>query len=136
MKWSYFCISVVEQPLIKSLIHIFFAILEKSLFSGIAFGVINFFGEQVCALYLTLTFTEMTIMKVVYIFKFSRIAVVNEYFISRMLIFFNIAIVTVITISRLTLKEYETNPGLCHYRDQIPFYQLNVRRNEHENIAK
>ena len=100
------------------------------------FGVINFFGEQVCALYLILTFTEMTILKVIYIFKFSRIAAVNEYFISRMLIFFNFVTVMVITFIRLILKEYETNRGLCHYRDQIPFYQLKVRRNEHENIIK
>ena len=75
-------------------------------------------------------------MKVIYIFKFSRIAAVNEYFISRMLIIFKFVVVIIIAIIGLTLKDYETNPVLCHYRDQIPLYQLKVRRDEHDDLVK
>ena len=110
--------------------------LKTSLFSDIVFGLIVVVGGYFFNFYLILTFTEMTIMKVIYIFKFSRIAAVNEYFISRMLIFFNFVVVMIIAIIRLILKEYETNPSLCYYRDQIPLYQLKVRRDEHEDLVK
>ena len=53
-----------------------------------------------------------------------------------MLIFFNFVVVMIIAIINLTLKEYETNPLLCHYKDQIPLYQLKVRRDEHEDLVK
>ena len=100
------------------------------------FGIVHLFVDIACVSYLILTLTEMTILKVIYIYKFSRIAAVNEYFINRMLIFLNFAVIMIFTSIRIILKEYETNPGFIHYKDQIPLYQLKVRTDEHENIIK
>ena len=78
----------------------------------------------------------MTIMKVIYIYKFSRIVAVNEYFIHTSLVFLNFVVMLIFTSIRVALKEYETNPGFLNYKDQIPLYQLKVRTDEHENTIK
>ena len=61
-------------------------------------------------LYLTMTIMEMVVMKYIYISKFSKIAAMNEYFISTSLTLFNIVIIAINVILRLATREMETSP--------------------------
>ena len=61
------------------------------------------------SLHLVMTITEMVVMKCIYISKFSRIAVINENFISTTLTLFNIVIITINLILHLVTKELETS---------------------------
>ena len=116
--------------LLKSLsFTLFLATTEQA----ITFGVIQYIGANICALYVIMGFTNIIVMKVIYIFKFSRIAVRNEYFISRILIFAKIIIISIICTIRLTLKDYETHPGLI-WSNLIPFNQLKTKTQAHHNI--
>ena len=101
---------------------------------AITFGVIQYIGANICALYVIMGFTNIIIMKVIYIFKFSRIAVRNEYFISRILIFAKIIIISIICTIRLTLKDYETHPGVI-WRHKIPLYQIKTKTDAHHNVV-
>ena len=99
-------------------------------------GVIQFYGEISCLLYFLLTSTEIIVLKVVYIYKFSTIAAVNEYFLKNILILFNITVIGIFIFILLTLKEYETAEHLllsC-IRSQNPLNQLSVRTDEHKNV--
>ena len=58
-------------------------------FSGTTFSIIYYSGVNGCGLYFVLTITEIVFMKVLYIFKFSAISAVNEYFVKNLLISFN-----------------------------------------------
>ena len=53
-------------------------------------SIIYYSGINGCGLYLGLTITEIVLMKVLYIFKFSVISAVNEYFVKNLLISFNL----------------------------------------------
>ena len=88
----------------------FYYFLAKSLI--ILFGVTGIF------LYNTLTITEIVVIRTLYLYKYSRIAAMNEYFIAAMLTSFNILIIGSNTVIRITLKEYEGNP----------FYNFLIRR--------
>ena len=77
----------------------------------------------------------MTILKVIYIYKFSRIAALDEYFLTRIIIFFNFVFITIFNTIRLALKEHETNPAFTNYKEQIHLYQLKVRTDEQDNIV-
>ena len=63
-----------------------------------------------------LTITEMVLFKIVYIFKYSLIAVMDEYFLTCFITSFNFLIIFGITIIRILLKEYA---GTRHYFHQF-----------------
>ena len=113
----------------------FFLFSVKAGPETVIFGVIMYIGGNFCSLYLILCFTEMIIIKVIYIFKFSRIAAGNEYFITRILILMNFVIISIIVTIRITLKDYETHPGLV-WRNLIPLNQLKTKTEAHQNIVK
>ena len=58
-------------------------------------------------LHLTMTITEMVVMKYIYISKFSMIAAINENFITQILICFNIVTVAIFTIIHWATKKME-----------------------------
>ena len=58
-------------------------------------------------LHVVMTVTEMVVMKCVYIWKFSRIAAVNEKIISTTLTLFNMVIIAINIILRLATREME-----------------------------
>ena len=74
-------------------------------------GIVNAMGTIACVRFLSLTITEIIILKVLYIYKFSTIAVVNEYFIKNILIGFNMIFIGVNVIILGLLKEHETDPA-------------------------
>ena len=55
-----------------------------------------------------MTLTEMVAMKCIYIWKFSRIAAINENFISTTLTLFNMVIIAINIILRFATREMET----------------------------
>ena len=69
-------------------------------------ATISYYGNVSYILYCVLAITEMVILKVLYIFKFSTIAAVNEYFLKTMLISFNIVVIGVHIITRITLRGF------------------------------
>ena len=100
--------------------------------------VISYSGVVGCTLYFTLTMTEIVIMKVLYIFKFSTVTSVNEYFVKTFLISFNVVVVAIHVVMRLMLKEYETSahPIFCLITSQDPLNKLNVRTNAQDTTAR
>ena len=80
----------------------------------------------------------MLILKVLYIFKFSTIAAVNEYFMRNILISFNIVVIGVNLTIRLTLKEHEIAPHrfLSNLRPKNVLNQSTVRTDAHKNAVK
>ena len=56
-------------------------------------------------MYFTLTVAEMVIFKTLYLYKFSSIAVLNEYFLTNFTILFNLVIIFVFTMIRICLNE-------------------------------
>ena len=56
-------------------------------------------------MYFTLTVAEMVIFKIIYLYKYSSIAVLNEYFLTNFTILFNLLIIFVSTIIRICLNE-------------------------------
>ena len=73
-----------------------------------------YLGTISLVFYLTLTVTEMTILKTIYIFKYSKIASMNEYFITNILVNVNKIFVLMNIFVRLILKEYESSPFLAY----------------------
>ena len=69
------------------------------------------------SLHLVMTFTEMVVMKCIYIWKFSRIAAINENFISTTLTLFNMVIIAINIILRLGTRElnFYLNPQQSAY---------------------
>ena len=59
------------------------------------------------SLHLVMTITEMVVMKCIYIWKFSRIAAINENFISTSLTLFNMVIIAINMILRFATREME-----------------------------
>ena len=78
------------------------------------------YGTVAYLLYLVFTVTEMVVMKALYILRFSRIAAMNENFITLNLILFNGVFISWNITMRLTLGEYEVNPWLYLYFDYKP----------------
>ena len=76
------------------------------------------------SLHLVMTFTEMVAMKCIYIWKFSRIAVINENFISTTLTLFNMVIITINIILCLSTREIETCPVYFYLNPQQFNYNL------------
>ena len=98
----------------------FYYFLAKSLI--ILFGVTGIF------LYNTLTITEIVVIKTLYLYKYSRIAAMNEYFITAMLTSFNILIIGSNIVIRITLKEYEGNPFynflIGQHAEKLEFHKI------------
>ena len=67
-------------------------------------------GAIVYITYCLLTVTEMVLIQNLYIFKYSRIASINEYFLTFVLTSFNMVIVFGSLVIRIILKQHETNP--------------------------
>ena len=88
------------------------------LFLDIVVAIISMYGIIGTTIFMILTITEMIIMKVIYIHKFSKVAVMNEYFISTILVAFNIFISILVISLRVILKEYVNTPTLYRYFDQ------------------
>ena len=75
-------------------------------------------------LHLVMTITEMVVMKCIYISKFSRIAAVNESFITTTLTLFNMVIIAINLVLRLATRELETSPFYFHHYPQQSAYNL------------
>ena len=71
-----------------------------------------------------MTITEMVVMRCIYIYKFSRIAAMNEYFISTTLTLFNMVIIAINIILRLATREMETSPLYFYHNPQQSAYNL------------
>ena len=67
-----------------------------------------------------LIMTEMVMFKIVYIFKYSRIAAMNEYFLTRFITSFNFVVIFGFTIIRIVLKEH-TGTRLYFYHFAKPY---------------
>ena len=67
--------------------------------------MITEFGMNRTSMYLILTVAEMVIFKILYLYKYSRIAVMNEYFLTHFTILFNLVIIFGFTIIRISLEE-------------------------------
>ena len=66
------------------------------------------FMTMFVGLYLCLTIAEMVLAKVIYILRFSIIAIMDEYFITAILNMFNIVFVSILVILRMVSKDHET----------------------------
>ena len=75
-------------------------------------------------LHMMMTITEMVVMKCIYISKFSRIAAINENFISTTLTLFNMVIIAINIIFRLATREMETSPWYLYHSPQQSAYNL------------
>ena len=77
-------------------------------------------------LHVVMTFTEMVVMKYIYITKSSMIAAINENFISTTLISFNIVIIAIFIIIHLVTKKMEIAARYLQYN---PPNSTNVQKN-------
>ena len=84
-------------------------------------------------LHLMMTITEMVVMKCIYIWKFSRIAAINENFISTTLTLFNMVIIAINLILRLSTREIETSPMYFYLKPQQSVY--NLRTDVQNNVV-
>ena len=84
-------------------------------------------------LHLVMTITEMVVMKCIYISKFSRIAAINENFITATLTLFNMVIIAINIILRLATREMETSVFRSFYNPQQPTY--NLRTDVQNNVV-
>ena len=84
-------------------------------------------------LHVVMTLTEMVVMKCVYIWKFSRIAAINENFISTTLTLFNMVIIAINIILRLATREMETSPWYFYLNPQQSAY--NLRTDAQNNVV-
>ena len=64
------------------------------------------FGVYRILIHIMLTLTEMVIIKIIYMFKFSVIAVMDEYFLTNFITSFNVLINFGLTIIRVWLNEH------------------------------
>ena len=85
------------------------------------------------SLHLVMTITEMVVMKCIYIWKFSRIAAINENFISTTLTLFNMVIIAINIILRLATREMETSPWYFYLNPQQSAY--NLRTDVQNNVV-
>ena len=57
-------------------------------------------------MYIMLTLVEVIVFKIIYLYKYSRIAIINEYFLTNFVTSFNIVILVWFTIIRIALEEH------------------------------
>ena len=82
----------------------------------------GYFVSNAVILHLAMTVTEMVVMKNIYIFRFSRIAAINENFILTTLTLFNVVIIAINLILRLGTREFETSPWYFYINPQQSAY--------------
>ena len=88
-------------------------------------------------IYLVMTTTEMVVMKNIYISKFSRIASINENFISTILTSFNGVIIAINIILRLVTREMENLSWYYTYNPpHPPDIPYNLRTDVQKNIVR
>ena len=85
------------------------------------------------SLHVIMTMTEMVVMKCIYISKFSRIAIINEYFITTTLTLFNMVIIAINIILRLASGEVETSPMYLYHNPQQ--FAYNPRTDMQNNVV-
>ena len=84
-------------------------------------------------LHLAMTIAEMVVMKNIYIFRFSRIAAINENFISTTLTLLNFIIIVINTMLRMGTREIETSPWYFNLNPQQ--YPNKLKRDVHNDVA-
>ena len=89
---------VIVTHIVSKLIVIF--ISDEFLFLYFEFGVERTF------IYIILTLVEVVVFKIIYLYKYSRIAIINEYFLTNFVTSFNIVIIFWFAIIRITLEEH------------------------------
>ena len=85
------------------------------------------------SLHSVMTITEMVIMKCLYVWKFSRIAAINENFISTTLTLFNMVIIAINIILRLSTRAIETFPVYFYLNPQL--FTYNLRTDVQNNVV-
>ena len=65
-----------------------------------------FLGSDGTLMHCHLIVAEITLFKICYMFKYSRIAVMDEYFLAKFVTLFNIIILSGVTIIRISLQEH------------------------------
>ena len=93
----------------------FSQLVRFPLFSDVIVYMTIAFGLHLC-----LTTAEMVLMKVIYILRFSRIAAMDEYFISTVLIMFNSVVILIIVMFRMVSKDIEVT-AWYNFVKQDPF---------------
>ena len=83
------------------------------------------------SLHSVMTFTEMVVMKCIYIWKFSRIAAINENFITTTLTLFNMVIIAINIILRLATREMEMHA----YFGNLQHSAYYLRTDEQNNVV-
>ena len=108
---------------------IIFSPLDKTL------ALLVYYGTKSGLLFSVLLITEMIILKVLFIFKFSTLAAMNEYFLKNMIIMFNIVVITIHFIIRTTLNEHQTS---SHSFDILRghLHLLSVRTEAQDNVVR
>ena len=90
----------------------------------------------VVSLHSVMTITEMVVMKCIYIWKFSRIAAINENFISTTLTLFNMVIIAINVILRLATRQMETSPLYLYHMGHNPQQSVyNLRTDVQNNVV-
>ena len=74
---------------------------DKLILFFVEFGLIRTMA------YIMLTLAEMVMFKIIYLYKYSRIAVINEYFLTNFVTFFNCIVIFCFTIIRIQLGEHK-----------------------------
>ena len=96
-----------------------------NLLTGYPFNLILAFGSSGILIFNFLTITEIVVIKALYLYKYSRIAAMNEYFITSILTSFNLVMVAINVVTRLVLKESHPlyNNGFNHHAQSPDFHK-------------
>ena len=78
----------------------FIPFLDEFMLFVFEFGIYRTHG------YIILTLAEMVVFKIIYLYKYSRIGVINEYFLTNFVTSFNCVILFWFTIIRIALGEH------------------------------
>ena len=62
-----------------------------------------------------MTIAEMVIFKILYLYKYSYIAIMNEYFLTNFIISFNLVVISYLTMIRICLKEESRTRNYFRY---------------------
>ncbi len=87
---------------------------------GLAIRVTILSGWIFLSIFTFLTLAEMTILKLIYITNYSKIAKMNEYFISHMITALNLFACTSFVVIRLVTAEIFNNPWICNNKTFTP----------------
>ena len=115
----------------KKYIYVFLEIINLYIFP--LFLDVGYTETLAVRLHLVMTLTEMVAMKCIYIWKFSRIAAINENFISTTLTLFNMVIIAINIILRLATRQMETLPLYLYHNPQQSAY--NLRTDVQNNVV-